>query len=301
MLLMGQGLHFNNWGSIVNTNYQTLENALAATCAIPVTGNATLTVAQTDCGVITFTGTIAANATITFPSVSRLYLLNNQVALSGGAQVLIQSGANVPIQLPVNSVMLHIWYNDGQNFHDANFLAAGSASMPLAGGTFTGGVNMGSNVLTGLAAPVNGPDAATKTYVDAAVAAAIVTAAPTASLGFFDLTSCPAGWTYAGSGSLLDMRGYFVRAQDNGRGLDWTGGRAIASIESDSFQTHTHSFSIPTASNSFSAAGIFSPTGGATAVTSISGAATTVGAPNSGNPQAETAPKNIALLPCWKN
>ena len=43
-----------------------------------------------------------------------------------------------------------------------------ATKLPLAGGTMTGDITMGSNTVTGLAAPSSGTDAATKTYVDTA-------------------------------------------------------------------------------------------------------------------------------------
>ena len=47
-----------------------------------------------------------------------------------------------------------------------------NAALPKAGGTMTGGINMGSQALTNLAAPSNSADAATKSYVDTGVSSA---------------------------------------------------------------------------------------------------------------------------------
>jgi trimeric autotransporter adhesin len=47
-----------------------------------------------------------------------------------------------------------------------------NAALPKAGGTMTGGINMGSQALTSLAAPSNATDAATKGYVDTGVSSA---------------------------------------------------------------------------------------------------------------------------------
>jgi hypothetical protein len=47
-----------------------------------------------------------------------------------------------------------------------------NAALPKAGGTMTGGLNMGSQGLTNLATPANNTDAATKGYVDTGVSAA---------------------------------------------------------------------------------------------------------------------------------
>ena len=54
--------------------------------------------------------------------------------------------------------------------NDANFATttatALAGKLPLAGGTMTGAIAMGSNKITGLGAPTVGTDAVTKTYVD---------------------------------------------------------------------------------------------------------------------------------------
>jgi hypothetical protein len=54
--------------------------------------------------------------------------------------------------------------------NDANFATTTATSLagklPLAGGTMTGAIAMGSNKITGLGAPTVGTDAVTKTYVD---------------------------------------------------------------------------------------------------------------------------------------
>ena len=56
---------------------------------------------------------------------------------------------------------------------DANFsatvTAALAARLQLAGGTMTGAIDMGSNAITGLAAPTNANDAATKVFVETTV------------------------------------------------------------------------------------------------------------------------------------
>lgn len=62
--------------------------------------------------------------------------------------------------------------------------SAKNASLPRAGGTMTGDINMGGNAVKGLKAPSSGSDAATKDYVDGK------RAAYTATLG--------TGWTGSG-------------------------------------------------------------------------------------------------------
>ncbi|EMT4910962.1 shufflon system plasmid conjugative transfer pilus tip adhesin PilV [Pseudomonas aeruginosa] len=56
---------------------------------------------------------------------------------------------------------------------------------------------------------------------------------------FFNATNCPPGWTAAnGTGGTLDLRGQFVRAWDNGKGID--PGRTLASAQQDELKSHKH-------------------------------------------------------------
>jgi microcystin-dependent protein len=87
----------------------------------------------------------------------------------------------------------------------------------------------------------------------------------------------------AGDGSttfnIPDLRGYFVRGFDNGRGIDT--GRTLASTQADAFASHDHTYETTIASgNTFPALG-----GG----TTFSRATDSTGG-------SETRPKNIAML-----
>ena len=84
-------------------------------------------------------------------------------------------------------------------------LAAGSANgdsvryeqvLLKVGGTMSGAIAMGSNLITGLAAPVSGGDAANKTYVDAAAAAVgtVTASATTAGAGSTQTCSVALGF-----------------------------------------------------------------------------------------------------------
>lgn len=63
--------------------------------------------------------------------------------------------------------------------------AAGSAAtkLPLAGGTMTGAIAMGTNKITGLGDPTSAQDAATKNYIDTAVIAPANLTGPITSVG----------------------------------------------------------------------------------------------------------------------
>lgn len=75
------------------------------------------------------------------------------------------SAALVQITSPVNQNLL---VYDSTLFKWKNVTAIGAGLLPLSGGVMTGAINMNSNALTGLIAPTNPSDAATKAYVDAA-------------------------------------------------------------------------------------------------------------------------------------
>ncbi|HBO4518554.1 TPA: shufflon system plasmid conjugative transfer pilus tip adhesin PilV [Pseudomonas aeruginosa] len=66
-----------------------------------------------------------------------------------------------------------------------------------------------------------------------------VTQSTTGMYAFFNSTTCPPGWLAAnGSGGTIDLRGQFVRAWDNGKGVD--PGRALASAQQDDLKSHKH-------------------------------------------------------------
>ena len=87
--------------------------------------------------------------------------------------------------------------------------------------------------------------------------------------------------------ALPDMRGYFSRGWDDGRGIDT--GRTFGSIQADDFKSHGHTIYINT-NKGYS-------TGGTTwDFLGTYGAGTSTGAAGG----TETRPKNIALLYCIK-
>ena len=217
---------------------------------------------------------------------------------------------------------------------DARYLqitAASTTYLPLAGGTLTG-------TLTLDAAPTADLEAATKKYVDDEVAGipaatdltpagtVIYTARSTAPTGYlkangdavsrttYSTLFSAIGTTYgAGDGSttfnLPDLRGEFVRGLDDGRGVDTS--RTLGSSQGDAtalpntaFTTsnpgnHQHTVSDVQGPNDNSAAGGGPvPAGGSagTRTTSAAGSHThTIGGGD-----AETRPRNVALLACIK-
>lgn len=137
---------------------------------------------------------------------------------------------------------------------------------------------------------------------------------PTGSVFFMATTTVPTGYlecdgtaisrsTYpalfatigttfgAGDGSttfnLPDLRGYFIRGYDHGRGVD--SGRTFGSTQADDYKAHTHNLGgaiIRDNGASYNLSGTGSRGDSVTATSSSGGT--------------ETRPKNIALMPCIK-
>ncbi len=136
--------------------------------------------------------------------------------------------------------------------------------------------------------------------VGAAIHSAIAshTTEPSGIVMWFNLSSCPTGWTdkAATYGSV------FVRGVDLGRGQDTTG-TSVGGAEAFQMQDHTHSTSIIMSGVTTTGVGAH----GASAVnpTYYTGVTTTTniltGNPNSGTHGADVHPQNITLLICKKN
>jgi len=135
------------------------------------------------------------------------------------------------------------------------------------------------------------------------------------TVAYFAAGSAPSGWlkangaavsrtTYsalfaaigttfgAGDGSttfaLPDLRGYFVRPLDDGRGVD--SGRTLGTSQADDLKSHVHAVAGNTSNSSGSPYRILSNTNSTPNVTNDTNA--TGGT--------ETRPKNVALLACIK-
>jgi len=168
---------------------------------------------------------------------------------------------------------------------------------------------------TKLNTDLDGIDTTVKAVSDAATAAAALaalalpTAYMTGQVVMTGRSSAPTGWlecdgsavsraTYAalftaisttwgtGDGSttfnIPDMRGYFPRGYDNGRGVD--AGRALASNQADAFAAHTHTIDGGNPASSSSYVLRQSSTASPDITTSSAGGA------------AETRPVNVAIM-----
>lgn len=120
---------------------------------------------------------------------------------------------------------------------------------------------------------------------------------------FFRSTSCPTGWVKAnGSNGTVDLRGQFVRAWDNGRGID--SGRSLGTYQGDAIRNITGNISHgrawgPVTNGAFQhSSQLFdAPTGSNWA----NGIRTTFDASRVVPTANENRPKNVALLACMKS
>jgi ACT domain-containing protein len=170
----------------------------------PITGAGTISIANQGVGTLQLSndavttaqilnGTILnadiANNTIIATDKLTSACTNNQILQSDGAGNFICANLPVAAAAPVDSVYgrtgVVVAMDDDYTSSQINNTAAGNIiatdvqgaineldteKLALAGGTMSGAVNMGSNLISNLATPVAGTDATTKSYVDTAIA-----------------------------------------------------------------------------------------------------------------------------------
>lgn len=142
------GDNLNAWGLVLNQQvFQALEDAIAKRVAFPLSGAKTLTTEngiedEARCAFLDVTS--GTGGTITAPAVEKLYVVRN--AASG--DVVVTSGAGQTATVKPGEI---VWVvSDAANFRRVQ-------ATDMLGGR-----------LTGLGNPINGSDAAPKSYVDAA-------------------------------------------------------------------------------------------------------------------------------------
>ncbi len=112
LLLMGDGLHPNDWGDETNTNLQTIENAAKGIISIAITGNISLTQAQAAFANIVFTGSLTGAATVTMPATPNLWSIQN----NSGQVITLTTGTGTTVAV-ANGINL-IYACDGTNIYD---------------------------------------------------------------------------------------------------------------------------------------------------------------------------------------
>lgn len=135
--LMATGENRSTWGSKTNTTIDLLEDAITGHLSKALS-DANYSLTETDGAVdearyaiITFTGTLTADRTITVPATAKKYIFRNST--TGGFNLVISNGSNsVTI---ANGAWSSIWHDGTNMFSQATF---DSASVSITGGTITG-------------------------------------------------------------------------------------------------------------------------------------------------------------------
>lgn len=141
ILIMGQGLHANDWGTQINNNMQKIETAIAASTAISTTGGSiTLTDDQARSAVLSFTGTLVADVTVTVPARSKSWVVLNKT--SGAYALKLKTASGAPVTVPQSSSQARLFYCDSASVFDvssggvpdltANTFLANTGSGPIA-------------------------------------------------------------------------------------------------------------------------------------------------------------------------
>ena len=112
------------WGTTTNTNLGTLiEQAITGYQAISVAGLSTYTLSNLNGvsdearnAVLSFTGALTNNCTVTAPAVQKIYIINN--ATTGNKNIIITTGSGTTVSVPMGQT--YIVYSDATNFYFAS-------------------------------------------------------------------------------------------------------------------------------------------------------------------------------------
>ena len=114
--LIGTGDQAGTWGTTTNTNLGTLlEQAITGYSTISVAGLTTYTLTsyngvsdQSRNAVLSFTGALSGNCTITAPAVQKVYIINN--ATTGGYNIVMSTGSGSTVSVPMGQTLslIHI-------------------------------------------------------------------------------------------------------------------------------------------------------------------------------------------------
>jgi hypothetical protein len=135
--LIGTGDQAGTWGTTTNQNLGTLlEQAITGYLAIGVAGLTTYTLSsyngvsdESRNAVISFTGALSANCTVTTPAVQKTYIINN--ATTGGYSIIMTIGSGSTVTVPNGST--YLIYSDGTNFYLTS--AYNANAVAITGGT----------------------------------------------------------------------------------------------------------------------------------------------------------------------
>jgi len=142
--LIADGTQSGTWGDTTNTNWQYMEDAVAGVYGLNLSGGTTYTFGTAllaRYAVINVTNA-GGNATISFPAVSKVYIISNNSGYSATLQVTGGGGGSVVVANTLTTLV----YCDGTNFNSGitgftggNLSITGSitASGSITGASFT--------------------------------------------------------------------------------------------------------------------------------------------------------------------
>jgi microcystin-dependent protein len=246
--LIGDGEQSGTWGATTNTNLGSLlEQAITGVQTITLSGTSyTLSAfdGSTDESrnqVLIFSGSLAANCTVTAPSVEKTYVVVNNT--TGGFAVNMNTASGTP--LAVLSGRSTYMYCDSTNFYsvgsansiDGNLDVTGNASI---GGNLnvTGTINA-SNVGIIPGGILMWPTAVAPSGFLLCNGAGIATAT-------YPALFATIGYTFGGAGSVFNLPNYVDRMPIGAGNLysaGTTGGSNTTTITSTNMPAHTHTFS----------------------------------------------------------
>ena len=131
------GAHPDTWGNILNSDFDLIDKAVAGVANIAISGDFTLSAAQAQNLIYVISGTLAANATLTFPPFYGPAFIRNTT--SGGfalSCVMNTGGAAVSIAFGTNRMIV----GDGTGF------SMNTDSVAKAGDTMTGPLVINSSL-----------------------------------------------------------------------------------------------------------------------------------------------------------
>jgi hypothetical protein len=262
--LMGNGEDSGTWGSITNTNWSLMEQAVAGVQTITM-GNANYTLSNLN-GVsdearnmvLVVNGTNSGIYQIIIPSNQpKFYVVTNStvggyaitIGTSGGSVITVPTGTTVQVYTDGTNTFSAQTSSAGNFNINGNLTVAGTSTLSgaLAGSsaTFSGSISSVSPSFTGVpvsttaAAGTNTAQIATTAFVTTAVANAF----PSGTRLVFAQATAPTGWTQDTT-STLDNRMMRV-VTSTGGGLGGTYDPTLMNV----VPYHTHGFSTGTESN----------------------------------------------------
>ena len=276
--LQGTGDNSGTWGSVLNNNVITVIDTIfggVQTLSLSST-DITVSTTQSQNNAILLTGVLTNNVAVIFPSIGRTFYIANNT--TGAFSVTMQTtSAGNSVVIPQGASGFYVF-----NVHDVLV-----PTLP--------GIPIGTVQTFAMSTAPSG-------WLECDGSAI----SRTTYAGLFNLI----GTTYGvGNGTTTfnspDMRGYFARGWDHGRGVD--PGRTLGSTQASANLSHNHSFvgdalpphahtfdvhgTVAAGSTAYNAGGAVSGTAG---TTSVSGGTPTGTITASGG--SESRPVNVALL-----